>query len=141
MTEGQGGACDCGAIRYTCTGPVKRGGQLPLSGVPEKNGYGFSTYGVAAQEGLKILQGEEYLAPYEVQESGRKSFCSRCGTPLYTLNKCYPGVLKIFYGTLSEATGLNPGANIYCESKLAWVDAVSGIKSFMQEIERLKIRR
>jgi hypothetical protein len=42
----------------------------------------------------------------------------------------------VYYGTLSNEAAISPAYNVYCESKLAWVDEVSAIRSFDQAIER-----
>ena len=136
MTQELSGACDCGAVHYKITGPVKLVVNCHCHACRKRSGASYSTYCVVSQDDLYIFQGQESVARYEVSESGEKHFCSNCGSPLYNINKRYPGLYMVHYGSLSENTGLTPAFNLYCESKLPWVDNISSIKSFEKAIER-----
>lgn len=136
MTQEQTGACACGAVQYQITGPVKLVVNCHCNACRKRNGTPYTTYCVLAQEDLNITQGQASIATYEVNTGGKKRFCSQCGTPLYNRNKRYPGVSMLYHGTLSQGDVLSPAFNIHCDSKLAWVDNLSGIKSFEQGIER-----
>jgi hypothetical protein len=89
-----------------------------------------------SQDDLKLSQGQESVVTYEESASGKKLFCLKCGSPIYNVNKKYPGLLMVHYGSLSKHSDMVPTFNIYCESKLSWVDTVSNIKSFAKSIER-----
>ena len=136
MSQDQTGACDCGAVQYRITGAVKTIVNCHCNACRKRNGGSYSTYCVVAQDDLKITQGQDCVAAYEVSDSGKKQFCLKCGTPLFNVNKRYPGVSMVYYGSLSENSGLSPAFNVYCDSKLAWVDNLPGIKSFAQGVER-----
>jgi hypothetical protein len=130
------GGCDCGAVHYKITGSVKLVVNCHCNACRKRNGASYSTYCVVSQDDLNIVQGMKNIATYEVSENGKKQFCSKCGSPLYTINKRYPGLYMVHYGTLLDHSGLAPAFNIYCESKLPWVNAISYLKSFEKAIER-----
>lgn len=136
MTEKLSGACHCGAVRYDISGPVRAVVNCHCDSCRKRSGAPYSTYCVVAQEDLEIVQGQESLATYRVAEGSEKRFCAKCGSPLYNMNKRYPGVYVVYYGTLSEPSGLVPAVNVYCESKLPWVDTISGLRSFEKAVER-----
>lgn len=136
MTQELVGACGCGKVQYKITGPVRVVVNCHCTSCRKRNAAPYSTYCVVAQADVKISQGEASLATYEESERGKKQFCSHCGTPLFNLNKRYPGMCMVFHGTLQEGTAPRPEFNIYCENKLPWVDGISSIKSFTQAIER-----
>ncbi len=136
MTKELLGACDCGAVHYKITGPVKLVVNCHCNSCRKRNGASYSTYCVVSQEDLDVVQGHESVETYEVEEIGKKQFCLKCGSPLYTINKRYPGLYMVHYGSLLEHGDLIPAFNIYCESKLPWVDAISRLKSFEKAIER-----
>ncbi|HXH72165.1 MAG TPA: GFA family protein [Mariprofundaceae bacterium] len=130
------GTCDCGAVRYEIEGPVKLVVNCHCHACRKRNGASFSTYCVVPQTSLTVMQGQERIGIYDSETIGRKHFCSQCGTPLYNLNNRYPDFYMVHYGTVSEHAGLAPRYNIYCESKLPWVDGVEKLRSFAQAMER-----
>lgn len=136
MTTELSGACDCGAVRYKITGAVRLVVNCHCNSCRRRNGAAYSTYCVVSQGDLAVVQGRESVAIYDVAERGKKRFCAKCGSPLYTENSHYPGLYMVHYGSLTDNSGLVPAFNVYCESKLPWVDAISGIKSFEKAIER-----
>lgn len=42
----------------------------------------------------------------------------------------------VYLGTLEKAKDVTPTINVWCESKLGWVDTLSSIRSMAQGIER-----
>ncbi|MHB8742165.1 MAG: GFA family protein [Sulfuricaulis sp.] len=136
MSQELSGACACGAVRYAITGPVKSVVNCHCQACRQRGGAAYSTYCVVPQDALKIIQGAENLSTYETTTPARKHFCARCGSPIYNFNGRYPGVYLVYYGSLSENANLVPAANIYCESKLPWVESISSIKSFANAIQR-----
>ena len=97
------------------------------------NGASFSTYVVLPIKALEVRNGKELISEYEVG-TGNKRFCSNCGTPLFNTNEKYPGACMIYLGTLNTVTDLLPKVNVWCESKLGWVDAISDIQSVSQGV-------
>ncbi len=136
MTKELSGVCDCEAIHYKITGPVKLVVNCHCNSCRKRNGAPYSTYCVVSQGDLKIVQGQEKLATYENSQGGKKLFCSNCGSPLYNLNPRYAGLSLVLYGSLLDNSGLSPSFNVYCESKLPWVESISSIKSFEKAVER-----
>lgn len=132
MRKGTTGLCYCGAVQYQITRPIALVVNCHCQACRARTGAAYSTYAVVAQQALNITQGAECIGAYEVAGEGTKHFCVRCGTPLYNQNARYPGRLMVYYGTLATHAGLTPAVNIYCESKLPWVDAVASFKSFDQ---------
>lgn len=136
MSKTLTGSCGCGAVQYEISGPVKLVVNCHCNTCRKMNGAAYSTYGVIARDALAIQQGQESIATYQVSENAQKQFCSICGSPLYNVGNRYPGLCMVHYGSLSGSHSLTPAFNIYCESKLPWVDGIASIKSFDQAIER-----
>lgn len=128
------GACGCGAVRFRIDGPVRAVVNCHCNTCRQRNGAAYSTYCVVPQADLVITTGEDSVSTYEVDGRGRKQFCLRCGSPLFNDNIRYPGMYMIYFGTLRGAEDLAPTLNVYCESKLAWVDSLAGMKSFEQGV-------
>ncbi len=134
MTDQRSGRCHCGAVHYRISGAVKGVVNCHCNSCRQRNGAAYSTYCVVAEDDFRVVQGAEQLAAYQVTEISTKHFCAACGTPVYNTNGRYPGLRIAYYGTLTDHAGLAPAVNIYCESKLAWVDGIKGLKSFERSL-------
>ena len=58
-----------------------------------------------------------------------RRFCPECGSSL-TVHRNDTGRLMIMAGTLDDTSFVKPTANIYCESKQAWVPLSPDIPGF-----------
>lgn len=87
------------------------------------NGSAFSTYAVAPSAEFNIVGGAAALAAFAVTDGAKKHFRCNCGTPIYNTNPAaYPGLAIVYLGSLNNLDQLAPSMNLYCESKLGWVD-------------------
>jgi len=125
------GACGCGSVHYTLNAEIIKVVNCHCQQCRSHNGGSFSTYAVVPAQALVITAGEAFVKTYST-EFGQKRFCEHCGTPLFNENPRYPGVRMLFTGTLSTTESHVPIVNIWCESKLVWVDSLSAIKSLPQ---------
>lgn len=124
------GQCKCGAVRYSVTAKLNRLVNCHCKRCREMNGTAFSSYVVVKSEDFALSQGEHLLQSFAVTERIKKHFCSNCGTPVYNSNPVrYPGLTMLYLGLLKDANELQPTINIFCESKLDWVDTLSLIES------------
>jgi hypothetical protein len=96
------------------------------------NGSAFSTYVAVADDGFTMLCGSNELKLYQISTNSQKCFCINCGTPVYNINPKYNGLKILYLGTIPDLKDLVPKANIYCESKLGWIDNLNSIESFPQ---------
>ncbi len=128
------GGCVCGAVRYTA------GEALSLVNCHCRmcrsiNGGAFSSYVVVRSDGFTASG--DTLAEIQVGDSAIKHFCRHCGTPVFNTNPGrYPGLTMLYLGTVEGHESLEPSVNIYCSSKLAWVDALVGLPSFDEGRQR-----
>ena len=127
------GACGCGLIEYILNSEIKNIVNCHCNMCRHHNGASFSTYVVLPIKALEVRNGKELISEYKVG-TGNKRFCSNCGTPLFNTNEKYPGACMIYLGTLNTVTDLLPKVNVWCESKLGWVDAISDIQSVSQGV-------
>ena len=72
------------------------------------------------------------MASYQVTPNAVKHWCKLCGTPLFNTNQIYPGMMMVYLGSILGCEALVPRANIYCSSKLEWVDSVATLKSYAE---------
>jgi len=130
------GSCHCGAVAFELTGKPKLVVNCHCDDCKKRNGSAFSTYIAVAADDLRLIRGEPLLKKYAVENVGIKYFCADCGSPLYNENFRYPGMYMVFYGSCAEQAKLEPAFNVFCESRHDWVNAIDGLRSFQQGIER-----
>lgn len=129
------GSCLCGEVNYRLNSEIKKVVNCHCNFCRSHSGAAFTSYAALPYAALEITKGQEKLSSYQSGE-GKKHFCSVCGTPIYNLNNKYPGASMIYLGTLAKARDITPTINVWCESKLGWVDNVSSIPSLAQGVER-----
>ncbi|MDX8399933.1 MAG: GFA family protein [Gallionellaceae bacterium] len=129
------GSCLCGEVNYKLSSEIKKVVNCHCNLCRSHSGAAFSTYAVLPFAALEISKGEDKLSRFQIVD-GKKHFCSVCGTPIFNVNTKYPGACMIYLGTLENAKDISPAVNIWCDSKLSWVDSVSSIPSLAQGVER-----
>lgn len=122
------GSCFCGEVDYRLNAEIKRVVNCHCHFCRSHSGAAFSTFVVVPFDSLEIAKGKEIISAFQF-ENGKKHFCGACGTPIFNVNKKYPGLCMIYLGTLEKAGDITPVVNIWCESKLGWVDTLSSIHS------------
>ena len=130
------GSCHCGKVNFELEDNPKFTVNCHCDDCKKRNGSAFSTYLGIAEKDLRITKGEKYLRKYEVENSGEKYFCSECGTPIYNKSYRIPGLYLVLYGVLFQPDKYIPSFNVFCSTKLEWVDDIKNITSFQESIER-----
>ena len=129
------GSCLCGEILYRLNSRILNVVNCHCDFCRSHVGSAFSTYAVARFKSLEIIKGQDKINSYQIN-TGKKHFCSVCGTPLFNLNSKYPGACMLYLGSLENSRDIKPSVNFWCESKLKWVDEISSIESVGKGIER-----
>jgi hypothetical protein len=129
------GSCNCGAVTYEISNNIKRVVNCHCSMCRKMNGSSFSTYVVVPDTSFTLISGEANLSGHAVSQNATKSFCNICGTPIYNLNPKYQGLKILHLGSLDNAQLYRPEANIFCDTKLDWLDGISTITSFEQAMK------
>jgi len=133
--KSRSGSCLCGEVNYILNSEIMKIVNCHCNFCRSHSGSAFSTYAALPYTSFDITKGQEKLSHFQTGD-GNKHFCSVCGTPIFNLNKKYPGACMVYLGTLKTARDVTPTINVWCESKLGWVDTISSIRSLAQGIER-----
>jgi hypothetical protein len=116
------GGCHCGAISYEAQIDPHTVAVCHCTDCQMLSGSAFRVVVPAKREGFKLLSGEPTIY-VKTGESGRKrvqSFCSTCGTPIYSSHVTDPQVFSIRLGTAHQRAELPPKVQIWCRSALGW---------------------
>ncbi len=110
------GGCLCGAVRYKLYGEPFHVGRCHCADCRKESGSTYTIYGQWSRDGFE--SSGEY-ATYD----GR-SFCSRCGSSLFTLDEY---AVEIRLGSLDDAPfELRPEAEVWIKRREPWLHEVEG---------------
>jgi hypothetical protein len=84
-------------------------------------GAGFVTWVGIAEGRLVLDSGAEVLARYRSSPPATRSFCSRCGSPLFFQSSRWPGEIHVTLASLDSAAGLEPRAHAYWSDHAPWI--------------------
>lgn len=135
MTEVKG-SCHCGNVSYAVHGNIVSVVNCHCELCRSLCGAAFASYVVVRQLELS-LQGQESLVSYTATDKATRHFCKICGTPIFNTNPVsYPSLVMLYLGTVASSANLTPKLNVFCESKLPWVDGMASITGFPQAVSR-----
>lgn len=117
------GTCGCAQVEFSLNSDLKNVVNCHCKMCRKHNGASFSTYAVFPFKALEIVKGEENIGEYK-PGTANKRFCKICGTPLFNTNEKYPGACMVYLGALNADNNILPGVNVWCDSKVSWIDKV-----------------
>ena len=115
------GGCLCGAVRYRVSLPPLWVAHCHCSMCRRAQGAGFVTWAGFAADALGLTVGDDLLSRYRSSAAAVRSFCSRCGTPLFFQSGRWPGEIHVTLATLDSSEGLEPQAHAYWGSRAPWL--------------------
>jgi hypothetical protein len=127
------GGRQCGAIRFRVEAPVRRASICHCRMCQKATGGAFGAYASFPVGALAWTRGE----PRRFQSSGAicRGFCGDCGTPL-TFEAVEGGRhIGLTVGAFDDPAALAPQRQLERESRLPWLDAISGLPSRSSEDE------
>lgn len=133
MNQTISGGCACGSIRYVCNGSPVAMLNCHCLDCQQSSGAPFAS-GIVVRVSDTEVSGTP--GTYSVQGSSggitTRSFCTRCGTPLFTRGEVVPDLMSIRFASLDDQTGFKPMVDIWTSSAPAWVRLSDDIPHFPQ---------
>jgi len=129
------GGCHCGAIAYEAEIDPDSVAICHCTDCQTLSGSAFRVVVPAKREGFKLLAGEPKIY-VKTGESGRKrvqSFCSNCGTPIYSADTENPQVFSIRVGTARQRAQLPPQIQFWCRSALEWTMHLEPVRQIARQ--------
>src|SRR5512146_1352890 len=114
------GSCLCGAVRYELDGELGPITCCHCSMCRKAQGTAFATNAPVDAARFRLLSGEEVLRAYRSSPDKIRTFCSKCGSPIYSRHDARPGTLRLRIGTLDTPVSAGPTAHIFVASKAPW---------------------
>jgi len=121
-SDSRRGGCSCGAVRFRIALPPLWVAHCHCSMCRRAHGAGFVTWVGNAADRFVLESGGDVLGRYRSSEAATRSFCTRCGSPLFFESSRWPGEIHVTLASIDDARGLEPQAHAYWGSRAEWAD-------------------
>ncbi|MDR1277105.1 MAG: GFA family protein [Candidatus Accumulibacter sp.] len=127
------GGCACGAIRYTCTSAPVATLNCHCQDCQISSGAPFASGFIVSVASTQIT-GEPSTYTVTGASGGKttRSFCSTCGTPIFTHGEVVPDLMSIRFSTLDKQTDFKPMLDIWTSRAQHWTCFDQAIPKFEQ---------
>jgi hypothetical protein len=141
------GSCVCGAVRFEIDVPAVWSWHDHSAASRHAQGCAYATYVGSWKSRFRLLDGAQHISRYEDAERGTaRSFCTRCGAPLFYERARSPKIVNIPRALFSERTGREPRYHMNLSEQADWTylgEALAPLKGYpgvMVERPRRKTR-
>jgi hypothetical protein len=115
------GGCMCGGVRFELSEPPVSAMFCHCTRCRRRTGVGFSIGARAVPGSFRIVAGEELVRAWDPGDGGwAKSFCSRCGSQLFSSDPVQPDRVSVRMGGFDEDPGVRPSAHQFVAYAPAW---------------------
>jgi hypothetical protein len=117
------GSCLCGALRYRFALPPLWVAHCHCTMCRRAQGAAFVTWLGTDAGRFELIGNAGYLRIYRSSPEATRSFCGRCGTPLFFESGNWPGELHITLGSVDAATAarLQPQGHVHWAAHVPWI--------------------
>ena len=127
------GGCACGAVSFTCSSAPVAMLNCHCKDCQRSSGAPYASGVVVLSSDLSVAGTP---AAYSLRASSgmqtTRTFCSMCGTPLFTRGESNPAFTSIRFPSLDESRDFRPMLDIWTSSAEPWVCLDPGIPQFPQ---------
>jgi hypothetical protein len=119
------GACLCGALRFHAPLPPLWVAHCHCTLCQKNAGAAFVTWAGFDAQSVQIQDTKPSLKWFSATENALRGFCTECGTTVFFKSARWPGELHITVVNFEPALEYMPQANVYWESRQAWLEHCS----------------
>jgi hypothetical protein len=125
------GSCLCGAIAYRIDGELGPIVCCHCSMCRKAQGSAFATNAPVPAAAFRVTRGEEALRAYRSSPDKTRSFCSICGSPIFSRRDGSP-LVRVRLGTLDSPIAARPAAHIFVASKAGWWEIADDLPQYSE---------
>jgi hypothetical protein len=115
------GACACGGVRFEIDVPAVWAWHDHSAASRRAQGCAYATYVGTWKSRFRLLEGEDLVSRFCDEATGaERSFCARCGTPLFYERAHAPKMLNIPRALFDRGVGREPRYHRFVEEKPPW---------------------
>lgn len=120
------GRCLCGAVTYEIDGDPVVVAHCHCTDCQRLSGAGHTTGAMFPADGVRLRGAvSEFLLKSAAASVVTRTFCPKCGTPLFGRNTRMPGFMTVSVGTLDDPNSVSPQVVIFARTRRHW-DAMDG---------------
>ena len=123
------GACLCGDVRYTVTGPMRQVVACHCSQCLRSHGH-YAAYSAVHRDDIDI-ENADNIGWYQASDMARRGFCRTCGSRLFW-DRIGADYVAVAAGTLDVPTGLHTAAHIFVADKPDYYEIDGNTKKLPQ---------
>jgi len=116
------GSCLCTTVRYEIDGKIGPVVHCHCRTCRKAQGGPFVTNAPVRTRYFRLVAGADAVAEYESSPGKTRSFCRRCGSPLWSRRAADPETLRIRLGLLDGDPERRPLAHIWVGEKAPWYE-------------------
>jgi len=128
------GQCLCGAVRLEIGFPARWAWHDHSAASRHAHGAAYATYVGSWRSRFRVTEGEDVITRFVDETAGTaRSFCARCGTPLYYERAHSPTMVNVPRALFTDRTGREPRYHIAIHESPEWAywgEAVGPLKGF-----------
>jgi hypothetical protein len=131
------GGCMCGGVRFELSEPLLGAVFCHCKRCQRRTGTGVSVTALTALGSYRTVSGENLVRSWDPGDGGWiKSFCSRCGSQLFTTNAANPDLLAVRMGALNDDPGIRPAAHQFVTYAAPWAPVPDdGLPRFPERLD------
>ena len=115
------GGCNCGAVRFEVTAPLKLASYCHCKRCQRRSGAGASPSGFPVEGSFHITAGaDDALRAWKPESGGTKYFCGICGSHIYADNPSHPDSVGIRLGAFDDDPGVRPSVRQFTAYAAVW---------------------
>ncbi|MFO1059771.1 MAG: GFA family protein [Dongiaceae bacterium] len=119
------GGCLCGAVRYRVSLPPLDAGLCHCRMCQRSSGAPFQASAEIPAAGFALLRGAPRA--YRSSAAAVRHFCPDCGSQLTFRAAADPSWISVNTPTLDRPEAIPPRRQIWCESRLGWLDGLAAL--------------
>jgi hypothetical protein len=114
------GGCLCGGVRFSVNGDLQPIQLCHCAQCRKAQGAPFASNMPVGMDSFELHSGAELLRHFESSPGKERTFCGRCGSPVYSRRASRPGVLRIRAGLFDQPLPVRPVFHQYVADKANW---------------------
>ena len=115
------GSCLCGSVRYRTEAAPMVTGNCYCVDCRKSSGTSHCTHVMVPQEGLSLAGDVKlYDRPADSGNIVSRGFCPDCGSPVYSTNSAFPGMVFLRASSLDDPNTVEPEMSVYASRAPGW---------------------
>jgi hypothetical protein len=114
------GSCLCGGVRCSIKGELPPLHLCYCAQCRKAQGTAFASVLPIKADDFTLLGGDELLRHFDSSPGKERTFCGRCGSPIYSRRMALPGALRIRAGLIDQPLPVRIAFHQHVASKANW---------------------